>query len=162
MSTTTDRPQRRAAARTRFLAGALVDVALLVVINVTPGWRTVPFLTEAASGVVAVVDVSLAVALVVNLLCLFFARPMLIRAGEVISTAVGLTALLYLLAVFPFRFDNSGVDWTTVVRLGLISVVAVVSIALVVQLVRLVLAVSSTVRSGLRQAVGDDPRGGSR
>lgn len=140
MSTTTDRPKRHAAARTRFLAAALVDLALLVLINVTPGWRTVPVLTEAASSAVAVVDMALALALVVNLLCLLFARPLLIRAAEVISTAAGLTALLYLLVVFPFHFDDSGVDWTTVVRLGLISVAAVVAIALVVQLVRLLLA----------------------
>lgn len=45
-----------------------------------------------------------------------------------------------------FRFDDSDVDWTTVVRLGLVSVAAVVFIALVVQLVKLVLAVRSALR----------------
>jgi len=124
-----------------YLAGALVDIALLVVINLGPGWRAVPVLTDAARGVVVVVSMSLAVALVVNLLCLLFPRPWLIRAGEVISTASGLAALLCVLVVFPFRFTGSDVDWTTVTRLGLISVIVLVAIALVVQLVRLVIAV---------------------
>jgi hypothetical protein len=112
-----------------------------VVINVSPGWRAVPVLTEAARGVVVVVDTSLAVALVVNVLCLLFTGPRLIRADEVTSTAAGLTAPLCVLVVFPFRFTDPAVDWATVTRLGLISVVVVVSIALVVQLVRLAIAV---------------------
>jgi hypothetical protein len=141
MSAITQRSQRRSAPQVGHLAGALVDIALLVLINVRPGWRAVPVLTDAARGVVVAVDMSLAVALVVNLLCLFFPRAWLIRAGEVISTAAGLTALLCVLVVFPFHFTDPDVDWTAVTRLGLISVVVVVSIALVVQLVRLVIAV---------------------
>jgi hypothetical protein len=98
-------------------------------------------LTDAARGVVVAVDMSLAVALVVNVLCLLFAGPPLIRAGEVISTAAGLTALLCVLVVFPFHFTDPDVDWITVTRLGLVSVVVVVSIALMVRLVRLAIAV---------------------
>ena len=131
----------RTAGRGSHLAGALADTALLIVINVSPGWQAVPVLTDAARGAVVAVDVALAVALVINLACLLAPRPVLIHAGEVVSTAVGLAAVLCVLAVFPFRFGDSGVDWATVVRLGLISVAVVVAIALVVQLVRLVLAV---------------------
>jgi drug/metabolite transporter (DMT)-like permease len=141
MSAIAQRPRHRTTHQSGHLAGALVDIALLVVINVSPGWRAVPVLTDAARGVVAAVDTLLAVALVVNVLRLLFAGPRLIRAGEVISTAAGLTALLCVLVVFPFHFTDPDVDWATVTRLGLVSVVVVVSIALMVQLVRLAIAV---------------------
>ena len=141
MSAIAQRPRRRIAYQGGHLAAALVDIALLVSINVSPGWRAVPVLTDAARGVVVAVDMSLAVAIVVNLMSLFFPRPLPLRAGAVISTAAGLAAVLCVLVVFPFRFTDSDVDWATVTRLGLVSVVVVVSIALVVQLARLVIAV---------------------
>lgn len=144
MSAIAQRPRHHIPHQGGHLVDALVDIALLVVINVGPGWRAVPVLTDAARDVVVAVNMSLAVTLVVNLLCLLFPRPWLIRAGEVISTAAGLVALLCLLVVFPFRFTGSDVDWTTVTRLGLISVIVLVAIALVVQLVRLVIAVRSS------------------
>lgn len=150
MSTTIRLPSHGTVARGGYLAGALVDVALLVVVNVSPGWRAAPFLTGAARDVVVVVNVSLAVALVVNLLSLLFAGPVLIRAGEVVSTTAGLAAVLKLLMVFPFRFDDSAADWTTVVRSGLIAVVVLVSIAVVVQLARLVPAVRTRERGRQR------------
>jgi hypothetical protein len=140
MSATVHRPRHRTAGRSSHLVGALADIALLVVINVSPGWQAVPVLTDAARGVVVAVDISLAVALVINLACLLVPRPWLDHVGEVMSTAVGLAAVLCVLVVFPFRFGDSAVDWTTVVRLGLISIAVVVAIALVVQSVRLVLA----------------------
>lgn len=141
MSAIAQRPWRRIPHQGGHLAGALVDIALLVVINVGPGWRAVPVFTDAAGDVAVAVNLSLAVALIVNLLCVLFPLPWLIRAGEVISTAAGLAALLCVLVVFPFRFTRSDTDWTTVTRLGLISVIVLVVIALMVQLVRLVIAV---------------------
>ncbi|HET6706289.1 hypothetical protein [Amycolatopsis sp.] len=141
MSATVQRPRRHTTRRVGYLVAAVVDVVLLVLINVEPGWQAAPVLTDAAAGVVVVVDISLAIALAVNLLCVFFARPWLARSGEVVSTAAGLAAVSTVLAVFPFRFGDPAVDWAAVVRGGLISVVAVVSIALVIQLVKLVLAV---------------------
>ncbi len=148
MSATVQRPRHRTAGWSSHLVGALADIALLVVINVSPGWQAVPVLTDAARGVVVAVDISLVVALVINLPCLLVPRPWLGHVGEVVSTAVGLAAVLCVLVVFPFRFGDSAVDWTTVVRLGLISIAVVVAIALVVQAVRLVLAVRFRVTHG--------------
>ncbi|GAA0250497.1 hypothetical protein GCM10010492_58350 [Saccharothrix mutabilis subsp. mutabilis] len=135
--TTTPRPTPP---RTGYLIAALVDVVLLYLINGYPGWRALPFLTEAARDVVVSFDIALAVGVVVNLVCLVLPHQLPIRVGEVVTTAAGLAALVHLNAVFPFTFDGGTVDWTTVTRLGLIFVIVVVSIALVVQLARLVIA----------------------
>lgn len=137
--TTTPRPTTHTASRrVAYLIAALVDVVLLYLVNEYPGWRALPFLTEAARDVVVSIDIALAVGVVVNLVCLLRPHRLPIRVGEVVTTAAGLAALVHLLAVFPFAFDGGTVDWATVTRTGLIAVIVVVSIALVVQLARLV------------------------
>lgn len=137
MIDTTQR-SRTTARRASYLAGALLDVTLLVLVNVSPGWSAVPVLTSTAADVVMAVDIALAVALVVNLLCLAHPRRPLTAVGDVVSTAAGLVAVLRVLQVFPFTFTDSATDWATITRLSLISIVVVVSIALLVQLVVLV------------------------
>lgn len=137
--TGTARTRSRATARRgSYLAGALADITLLVLINVSPGWRAVPVLTEAAAPVVIVVDIALAIALVVNLVCLVRPRRPLTVVGDVVSTAAGLVALVRTTRVFPFTFTDTTADWATIVRLTLVSIIVVVSVALLVQLVVLV------------------------
>ncbi|MCP2242354.1 hypothetical protein [Lentzea aerocolonigenes] len=136
--TDTARRSRRTARRSSYLVAALLDVTLLVLINVSPGWQAIPVLTAAAADVVVAVDVALAVALVVNLLCLARPRRSLAAVGDVVSTAAGLAAVFRVLQVFPFSFAGSATDWAAITRLTLISIIVVVSIALVVQLVVLV------------------------
>ena len=134
MTHTAQARPRTARRRGSYLAGALADVTLLVLINVSPGWQAVPVLTDAAAGVVMTVDIALAIALVVNLICLARPRRPLTAVGDVVSTAAGLVALIRTLQVFPFTFADSTTDWTTVVHLTLVSIIVVVSIALLVQL----------------------------
>lgn len=131
------------ARRGGYFIAALVDVALLVLINVSPGWRAVPMLTDEAAGVVIVVDIALAIALVINLLCLVLPRRPLTAAGEVVSTAAGLVAMVRMAQVFPFAFTESTTDWATIVHVALIWIIVVVSIALLVQLVALVRVLAS-------------------
>ena len=137
MIDTTQSP-RSTARRAGYLTGALLDVTLLVLINESPGWSAVPVLTSAAADVVVAVDIALAVALVVNLLCLARPKRPLTAVGDVVSTAAGLVAVIRLLKVFPFAFADSTIDWTTITRLTLASIIVVVSIALLVQLVVLI------------------------
>ncbi|RDI34356.1 hypothetical protein [Lentzea flaviverrucosa] len=137
MTSTARTSSRTTARRGSYLAGALADIALLLLINLSPGWRAVPVLTEAAAAVVVVVDVALAVALVVNLLCLVRPRRPLTAVGDVVSTAAGLVALVRTAQVFPFTFADPATDWATIVRLTLVSIIVIVSIALLAQIVML-------------------------
>jgi hypothetical protein len=134
---TSARPVVVAGQRVGYLIGVLVNVALLVLINVSPGWRGVPFLTEAAGDVMPWVDVGLAVGVVVNTIRLLFPRRRVILLGDVLTTTATLVALAWVRAVWPFRFGDSGIPWTTITRSALTLVVVAVSIALVVQCVKL-------------------------
>ncbi|MCX2951402.1 hypothetical protein [Lentzea sp. NEAU-D7] len=136
--TGTARKPATTARRGSYLAGALADTVLLVLVNVSPGWQAVPILTDAAADVVVAVDIALAIALVVNLVCLARPHRPLTALGDVVSTAAGLVALVRTLQVFPFAFAESTTDWATITRLALVSIIVVVCIALLVQLVVLV------------------------
>ncbi|MEO6087906.1 MAG: hypothetical protein ABIQ18_32835 [Umezawaea sp.] len=140
MTSTAARSVRGRAKRAGYLIAALIDVVLLVLINVSPGWQVVPFLTEQAGDVVRVVDIGLAVGIVVNLVCLAIPRRPVVLLGDVLTTAVALAVLWQTWAVFPFDFADPAVDWATIARIALPMVGVAVSIALVVQAVALVRA----------------------
>ena len=140
MTSTSTRSTRGMARRIGYLVAALVDVVLLVLITVSPGWQIVPFLTEQAGGVVRVVDIGLVVGIVVNLVCLVVPRRLVVLLGDVVTTAVGLVVLWRMWVVFPFDFADPAVDWATIVRIALPMVGVAVFIALVVQAAALVRA----------------------
>ncbi|MER5267151.1 hypothetical protein ABTZ99_34165 [Actinosynnema sp. NPDC002837] len=137
MTSTSIRPTVTTGPRAGYLVGTVVNVILLVLVNVSPGWRAVPFLTEDAVDVVVWVDVGLVLGIVVNTLCALFPRRRLVLLGDVLTTTATLAALTSMSAVWPFRFDDAGIPWTTITRTTLTIVLVAVSIALLVQLVKL-------------------------
>lgn len=109
-------PRRRAPRPARivgYLVAATVQVVLLVLINVTPGWDALSFLTSETTEVLPAVNASLWAALVVNLLWVL-ADPRWFRAlGDAVSAAVSFVAALTVWNIFPFDLDDT---WTSVVR----------------------------------------------
>ncbi|GGP75640.1 hypothetical protein [Saccharothrix coeruleofusca] len=114
------------------------NVVLLVLVNLSPGWRAVPFLTERAGAVVVVFDIALAVGLVAAIACLVRPHRLVRLACDVVTTAFAMTVLWTTWSVFPFAFDDPAVDWASVLAVGLPSIGAVVLIAFLVQTAALV------------------------
>ncbi|NUT47493.1 MAG: hypothetical protein HOV94_09335 [Saccharothrix sp.] len=137
MTSTSVRPFAAVGPRFGHLVGAALDVVLLALVNVPPGWRAVPFLTDDAADVVVWVNVGLVLGVAVNALCLLFPRRRLILLGDVLTTTATLVALTSMSAVWPFRFDEAEIPWTTITRAASVFVIVAVSIALLVQLVKL-------------------------
>jgi hypothetical protein len=131
---------RPSAAGRRFgyAIGAAVNGVLLYLTNAEPGWRSVPFLTEDFTRVLALVNLSLVAGLVANLLYVLYDRRWFRDLGGIVTTGAGLAATIQLLRVFPFVFTDTSVDWDTVVRWLLVLGIAGTVIALVVQVVTLV------------------------
>ncbi|MEV8438734.1 hypothetical protein AB0425_15270 [Actinosynnema sp. NPDC051121] len=137
MTSTSIQPSVTTGPRVGYLVGAVVDVVLLVLVIVSPGWRAVPFLTDDAVDVVVWVNVGLALGVGVNALCALFPRRRLVLLGDVLTTTAALAALTSLSEVWPFRFEDAEIPWTTITRTALTIVLVAVSIALLVQLVKL-------------------------
>ncbi|MFD7659095.1 hypothetical protein ACFV4N_34385 [Actinosynnema sp. NPDC059797] len=118
MTSTSTRPPTTAGPRVGHLVGAVVDAVLLTLINGSPGWRAVPFLTDDAVEVVVWVDTGLALGVVVNTLCALFPRRRLVLLGEVLTTTATLAAPASVSAVWPFNFEDAQIPWTTIRRSG--------------------------------------------
>ena len=109
----------RVGRRVGYAIGALVNVALLVALNVWPGWDAVPFLTADFEQVLGLVNLSLAVGFltsVVNLALDTFGAKAL---GDLATNVIGFAVSVRLLQVFPFDFSG-GFDWSLIVRILLV------------------------------------------
>jgi hypothetical protein len=75
---------------------------ILWLLNVAPGWDWIPFLTDEFAGIVWLINLSLMMGLVVNLVYLG-SDPTWVRGlGDAITAAVGCGVLFRLVTVFPF------------------------------------------------------------
>jgi len=113
------RPQRRpkpAARRFGYTLAMAVNAALLYLVNVSPSWDAVPFLTHDTSQVIGWVNASIAAGIIANALYLAMDQRWFRALGEIVVTAIGLVALVRLWQVFPFTFDDEGFPWHLIVR----------------------------------------------
>lgn len=103
--------------RVGYAVAVLINAALLCAANVWPGWETIPFLTEDVERVIGLVNASILVSLAANIVYLVRDPRWLKALGDVVTTAVGLAALVTIWQVFPFDFDGGGFDWPLAVRI---------------------------------------------
>jgi hypothetical protein len=106
--------------RAGYAVAVLLGLALLVLLNVWPGWQAVPFLTADTVEVLGIVNISLAVGVLTNLVLLVTDPPWMKAAFNVVSTAVGLVATVEVWQVFPFDFSDWWFDATVLVRVLLV------------------------------------------
>ena len=146
MSVSTE-DRKRAARRAGYLIAVAVNAVLLYLINGRPGWDVLPFLTADMAKALPLINLSLVAGIAVNLVCLIRDPRRLVAAGGVVTTGVGLAAVVRLWQVFPFDFA-AGSAWETIARILLLLGIAGSVIGLVVQLVALVRALSARTFSG--------------
>jgi hypothetical protein len=124
-----------------YVVAVLVNVAALYAVNVWPGWQALPFLTEDMRLVLGLVNASMLVSIVANMVY-FVADPRWLKAlGDIVTTAVGIAALVRMWQVFPFDFSGSSFDWALVVRVAMGVAIGGSAIALVVAFVSFVKSV---------------------
>jgi hypothetical protein len=135
--TSTRRPSAGARAFGHLVA-ITINLVLLSLVNGRPGWRAVPFLTDATPQVLWLVNTSIVAGVAANATYLFYDAPWWKAWGELVTSAVGLATLVRLWDVFPFAFADPSVDWPLVVRVVLGVSIAGTAIGIVVQGVTLV------------------------
>jgi len=146
--TLTAAPKRPTVATRRFgyVVAVLVNAALLYAANGWPGWEAVPFLTGDMPLVMGFVNASIAVNLAANVVYLVRDPSWLKALGDMLTTTVGVVALLRIWQVFPFDFGTSSFDWTLVVRILL-------GVAIVGSAIAIVAAFVSFMRSVVTRCV---------
>ena len=134
--TTTHRARRPSAGTRRAGYGLAIvfGTALLIILNGSPGWQAIPFLTSDTAQVLWLVNLTLAAGIAANLVYLAYDPPWLRLPGDLVTTGIGLAAAIGIWQVFPFDLSSG---WSTAVRALLVTVIAGSCIALVVQIVAL-------------------------
>ena len=134
--TTTHRARRPSAGTRRAGYGLAIvfGTVLLIILNGSPGWPAIPFLTSDTVQVLWLVNLSLAAGIAANLVYLAYDPPWLKSLGDLATTGIGLAAAIRIWQVFPFDLSSG---WSTAVRALLVIAIAGSCIALVVQVVAL-------------------------
>lgn len=148
-----------AARRFGYGVGAGINAVLLWLVNVTPGWWWVPFLTEEFGRVAWLITVSLLVGVVVNLGQLAFDPPWVRRLGDTVTAAFGVVIFWRLWSIFPFELGSGWAGWTTPLRIVLLLVMIGTAIGLVAsfaQFLRLLVRDASSV-DDRSTATGSEP-----
>jgi len=138
MTTTTAHRPSIATRRIGYISGALAGVIGLLLVNVWPGWDSVPFLTSETTEVLGLVNASFVAGIVANVVYLMNDAPWLVALGGVVTTGIGLVALIGIIQVFPVDFSDWDFDGTALVQVLLILAIVGTTIGIVVQLVALV------------------------
>ncbi len=146
----THQARRPSAGARRFGYGLAIafSTALLIILNGSPGWQAIPFLTNDTAQVLWLVNLSLAAGIAVNLVYLAYDPPWVKSLGDLVTTGIGLATAIRVWQVFPFDLSSA---WSTTVRVLLVIAIAGSCIALVVQVVTLA-----------RRLGGRTPHGGHR
>jgi hypothetical protein len=120
-----------AARRLGYLIAVVVNGVLLYLINRDPGWQAVPFLTDATTEVLGLVNASIVVSLVANLVYVAWDPVWLKALGDLVTISVSVVALVRIWQVWPIDFP-AGSPWEVLARVavgvgiagGLVGIVA--------------------------------------
>jgi hypothetical protein len=105
-TTRTTRRAPRNARRVGYVLGLAINLLLLWLVTVEPGWRVVPILTEDFVQVVGLVIVSLLVGAAVNLVYLAADPPWLKHLGEAATAAIACLVLARMWSLFPIELGS--------------------------------------------------------
>ena len=131
-----------------YLVAVLVNGAMLVVVNVRPGWRELSFLTQDFVGILWLVNLSIVAGAVINVTYLLYDPAWFKSVCQVGMSAIGLATAIRMLRVFPFNFSAYSFDWAALARLLLVLAIFGSVVAIIVELVRLAhRGISAGVRS---------------
>ena len=99
--------------RVGYVIGVVLNLAVLYAVNIWPGWQAAPILTAETVSVLVIVNVSIASNIAANALYLVNDAPWLKSLGSVVTTTIGMIAMVRIWQEFPFDFNGSSVKLGT-------------------------------------------------
>lgn len=127
----------RRAPKVGYLVAVIVNSAMLFFVNIRPGWRELPFLTEDFVSLVWLINLSMLSSAVVNMVYLRYDPAWFKSLCQVGISAIALTVAIRVLQVFPFDFSQYSFNWAALARLLLALAVFGSVVGIVAELARL-------------------------
>lgn len=128
----------RTGRRIGYAVAIVVNLLIYGVINVWPGWESFDFVTAAAADVVPLVNLSIGLSILVNVVYVLADGTRVKALGEVISPAVAMVACIVVLDVFPFDFSAYAFPWALLTRFILVIAILGSVVSVLVNLYRLI------------------------
>ncbi len=125
-----------------YLVAVAVNAVLLWVVHNLLDWEWTRFITEEWDQVLPILTTSLIAAIVVNTLYIVFDPKWFKSLTQIVLSGISLAVTVRMLRVFPFDFTEYDFPWETFVRVGLIVGIVGISIAIVVETVKLIGAIA--------------------
>jgi len=108
----TQRPRAaRGARRFGYVVAVAVNLVMLALIHVWPGWDVVPFLTAQTTDVLPYVDASIVATIVINVLYVVRDGRAAKASGDLVLNLVSMVCLIRIWQVWPFDFDGVWGGW---------------------------------------------------
>jgi hypothetical protein len=135
--------QRRPLATRRlgYVVAVAVNIGLLYVVNNLLEWGVPEFLTDDFERVLPIMNFSIVVTMLVNLVYLFFDPTWFKSVTQIVLSVIGLIVVVRLYRVFPFdysAYEFYEFEWEVVTRVVLVLIMIGISIGIIVTTARFV------------------------
>jgi len=127
---------RRTGRRAGYVVAIIVNLLVYGFINTWPGWESFDFVTADAADVVPLVNLSIGVSILANIVYLVVDAPRVKAIGEMVVSAVAMVVSVIVLRVFPFNFSAYAFPWELLTRVVLVIAVIGSGISVLVNLYR--------------------------
>ena len=127
---------RRNGRRAGYVVAIIINLLVLGFINTWPGWDSFDFVTADAADVVPLVNLSIGVSILANIVYLVVDAPRVKAIGEMVVSAVAMVVSVIVLRVFPFNFSAYAFPWELLTRVVLVIAVIGSGISVLVNLYR--------------------------
>ena len=135
------------ARRIGYGVAAFFNLVFLVIVNNILEWGWFSWLTEDFETLLPVIRLSLLASIVVNSVYIMYDPKWFKALCEAGLVTISLIVAIRTWQVFPFDFSEYSFDWELLVRWILVVAIVAMSIALVVNLVKLVVAAARAAES---------------
>lgn len=129
---------RRFGRRTGYAIAAVLNLAMLIVVQNILEWDILPWLTDDFALVVPWISASLVFTMAANLVYEVNDSPVVKSTLQIGSNLISILATSQLLAVFPFDFSAYSFSWDVVARIVLILALVGSGIGVITETVKLV------------------------
>lgn len=140
----TQHQRSRSTRRLGYTIAIVVNGAILFVAHNVLAWGVFDWLTDDFAEVLPIVTASLLATIAANTMFLIYDEPWFTSACEIVTTGFALAAAIATYRVFPFDFSAYAWDWDTIVRWLIVLAIIGMSIAIVVNVVKLVASITAS------------------
>ena len=145
MSTDTQTRETKTAApgkRFGYFLAAVINVALVYVVNNLLAWDVAPFLTNDFEKVLPIITVSLVATAVANVVYLFYDARWFKSLTQIGLLGISIAATARFYTVFPFDFSDYEFDWATIAKVVMIIAIVGAAVGIISEFVKLSRAVA--------------------